>query len=133
MERRRAIDEAEEQDRAKIGRDRTEMGESRLGVQRGYRGFVHIALLLINNTFHQWTNKAYDFTSSEPIPFPQPLAETCKSVVQGIPWDEVFGNVDDVCGDGYEDGGRIRPDGYENWGEDYCERLFQWICLSNGF
>ena len=69
----------------------------------------------------QWTNKAYDFTSSEPIPFPNPLAETCKSIVKGIPWDEVFGNVDDVCGDGYEDGGRIRPDGYENWGEDYCE------------
>jgi alkylated DNA repair protein alkB family protein 1 len=69
----------------------------------------------------QWTNKAYDFTSSDPIPFPNRLAESCKYIVKGIPWDEVFGNIDDVCGDGYEEGGRIRPDGYENWGEDYCE------------
>ena len=36
----------------------------------------------------------------------------------------MFGNIDDLCGEGYEEGGRIRPDGYENWGEDYC-KLFE--------
>lgn len=69
----------------------------------------------------QWTNKAYDLTSETPIPFPIPLAETCRNIVRGIQWEQVFGNIDDVCGDGYEQGGRIRPDGFEGWKNDYGE------------
>lgn len=41
--------------------------------------------------------------------------------MRGIPWDEVFGNIDDVCGEGYEEGGRIRPGGYDGWKDDYGE------------
>lgn len=107
----------------------TELRWANLGwvynVSRGFSSSLFMPLtsikFLIIGSSPQWTNKAYDFTSTPPPTFPESLAETCKDVVRGIPWDEVFGNIDDVCGEGYEEGGRIRPDGYHNWGEDYGE------------
>lgn len=65
----------------------------------------------------QWTNKVYDLT--QPIPFPSPLAATCQTIVRSLPWEKIFGNIDDVCGEGYEEGGRIVPEGWQGWREDY--------------
>jgi alkylated DNA repair protein alkB family protein 1 len=60
----------------------------------------------------QWTNKAYDFTTSTPIPFPSQLAQTCQSLIRGIPWHRVFGDVASRFT-------TIRPPHWKDWAEDY--------------
>ncbi|KAI5449228.1 hypothetical protein NCC49_005207 [Naganishia albida] len=62
---------------------------------------------------YNWTNKAYDFTTSTPIPFPSKLAQTCQSLIRGIPWHRVFG--DDLASRFTT----IRPPHWRDWTEDY--------------
>jgi len=38
----------------------------------------------------QWSTKSYDFSTTDPIPFPPELADICKAVVGAIPWEAVY-------------------------------------------
>ncbi|KAJ9115967.1 hypothetical protein QFC22_005110 [Naganishia vaughanmartiniae] len=68
----------------------------------------------------QWPNKAYDFTSANPIPFPSPLARTCQQIVRGIPWPIVFGSPSSTTGtDTCSKLTSIKPDHWQDWIEDY--------------
>ncbi|KAJ9093242.1 hypothetical protein QFC19_008448 [Naganishia cerealis] len=67
-----------------------------------------------------WTNKAYDFTSPDPIPFPSLLARTCQQIIRGIPWSDVFGapspsNATEKCSRFTT----IKPDHWQDWTKDY--------------
>ncbi|KAJ9091867.1 hypothetical protein QFC21_007065 [Naganishia friedmannii] len=67
---------------------------------------------------YNWANKAYDFTSSHPIPFPSHLARTCQQIIRGIPWRDIYGPVTadtDKCSKFTT----IIPDHWQDWRQDY--------------
>lgn len=64
----------------------------------------------------QWTNKAYDFTTSQPIPFPTRLATTCQQIIRGIPWKRIFGSEEREPGSQFT---TLRPDNWQDWTRDY--------------
>jgi alkylated DNA repair protein alkB family protein 1 len=79
--------------------------------------FPYLAILAYPS---QWTNKAYDFTSVHPIPFPSLLARSCQQIVRGIPWPDVFGSTSATTGvDKCSKFTTIKPDHWQDWKEDY--------------
>lgn len=88
------------------------MGESWLGIQCEFilRLGIHLTGIF------KWTNKAYDFTTSEPIPFPTQLAKTCQHIVRGIPWTYIFGSEPGQPGSKFT---TLKPDNWQDWTRDY--------------
>ena len=70
---------------------------------RPWHGLAYLSV----DAEEQWSTKAYDFTPETPIEFPQPLANTCCSIVRSIPWAEVF------AADPHA------PDDWSKWPHDY--------------
>lgn len=65
----------------------------------------------------QWTNKAYDFTTSDPIPFPSRLAKMCQHIVRGIPWERIFGSEDEESVSQFT---TLKPNNWQDWQRDYA-------------
>lgn len=51
---------------------------------------VGLAVCGISGSRQQWSTKSYDFSTSEPIPFPPKLARVCSDVVSDVSWEGIF-------------------------------------------